>query len=203
MDEQSSYGYLHITLTVSDGQPLLRSNGERAYFVSLLQDSLSPLLLLRDIPAHRQLASCIDLLAFSITRQSVHLIVFTIDMTVATRFTAHLVSKLTQYQDEAFRLFSQRPGVLRKQIDQLTGQHQALAHSAAIHLLHSDWEYDRYSSIGFYLHDRRGDWMRIWRLSRIYDNNPIAYRELLIHYTAEAATSGFTFPAYPVSLRHG
>ncbi len=61
----------------------------------------------------------------------------------------------------------------------LSGKHEALALSASIHLLHKDWEYDRYSSIGFYLHDRRGDWMKLWRLTQLYDNDATLYREYL------------------------
>ena len=69
------------------------------------------------------------------------------------------------------------PIVLRTK--KLRGAHQALEQSVAIHSLHTDWEYDRYSSIGFYLHDRRGDWMRLWRLSQLYDNEPTHYRALV------------------------
>ena len=66
-------------------------------------------------------------------------------------------------------------------IRKLAGEHEALGLSADIHLIHKDWEYDRYSSIGFYLHDRRGDWMKLWRLTKLYDNNAAAYRNFIQH----------------------
>src|SRR5690606_10730899 len=64
-------------------------------------------------------------------------------------------------------------------IRHLAGPHAALQQSVVLHLQHTDWEYDRYSSIGFYLHDRRGDWMHLWRLSQLYANDSTHYQMLL------------------------
>lgn len=176
--ERASYGYYHVEFIASDSRKLLSSNNERAFIVSLLQDLLSPRLLLSDIAPHKQLASCIDLLAFSITSTSIHLLLFAIDASVVSDFTHCITARLSQYQfDYHPRLLLAKPSVVRTK--KLRGPHQALAQSIEIHALHEDWEYDRYSSIGFYLHDRRGDWMRIWRLSQLYENTSENYRTLL------------------------
>lgn len=175
----SSHGYYHITVTARSSRRFLNTNNERAFIVSQLQDLLSPRLLIDTIPTHKQLASCIDLLAFSIMPDALHLVVFSIDASIATRFARYIASKLLEYQSEYTpdHLISESDShiVLKK----LRGPHHALEHSVSLHILHPDWEYDRYSSIGFYLHDRRGDWMRMWRLTQLYDNDPSQYRILL------------------------
>src|SRR4051812_11818868 len=93
-----SYGYYYVSLALSDAQKLMRTNSERAFVVSQLQDLLSPRLLLDSVPAHTQLASCIDLLAFSITSEAVQLLIFAIDSSVINYFTHCISTRLVQYQ---------------------------------------------------------------------------------------------------------
>jgi len=173
-----TYGYYHVTLSTDGAHLLMRSNSERAFVIAQLQYFLSPRLILGEIPAYRQLASCIDLLAFSIKTDAVHLVIFSIDPALGRYFTKCLTDQLYQYQSEQNPAFG-HTYTIRTSIEKLAGPHDALAHSLTIHLLHEDWEYDRYSSIGFYLHDRRGDWMRTWRLARLYDNDCELYRNLI------------------------
>ena len=177
---RNAYGYYRVTLQKSDGTMLVQSNTERAFIVTQLQYLLSPRLILGEIPAYRQLASCIDLLSFSIKSDTVELLLFSIDKGIARYLADQIVEHFEQYQTEL------RPSALRNHrlgtavtLRTLTGPHDALATSVLIHLRHEDWEYDRYSSIGFYLHDRRGDWMRTWRLSQLYENKPDQYLELI------------------------
>jgi len=181
-DEAPTYGYCHIIIEPYVSQKLLSSNGERAFIIAQLQDLLSPRLILGDIPAHRQLASCIDLLAFSISSKAIHLLVFTIDFMIAKDFAHRLSARFSQYQSDLSPSGHMRSSEARVSLETLTGPYQALSHSIAIHLLHEDWEYDRYSSIGFYLHDRRGDWMRIWRLAHLYEGESELYYELIQSY---------------------
>ena len=177
-----SHGYYHIILRPAPpGTTLLISNGERAYVVALLQDALSPRFVLSN--GNSSLSSYIDLLAFSLTRTEVHLLVFAIDR-VAVRYLAAVLShRLTIYTNEIkVQHYTSPRSPVSLSITKLRGAHHALRASAAIHLRHPNWEYDRYSSIGFYLHDRRGDWMRIWRLTKLYDNNSVHYRQFIEHH---------------------
>ena len=176
--QTKSYGYYFITLHTPESRRLLQTNNERAFIISQLQDLLSPRLFVDAVPAHKQLASCIDLLSFSITAKSIHLLVFTIDASIASHFAGHLNARLMQYRSEyqPSPLATPKPHI---QMKKLRGPHHALTRSVEMHSLHEDWEYDRYSSIGFYLHDRRGDWMRLWRLTRLYDNDSSSYRLLV------------------------
>lgn len=176
----AAYGYYQVTIQTSDGSILVHTNTERAFIVTQLQYLLSPRLVLGEIPAYRQLASCVDLLSFSIRSDTVELLLFSIDKSIARYFADQIVEHFGQYQTEL------RPSALKSRhrtitvtLRTLTGPHDALATSVLIHLRHEDWEYDRYSSIGFYLHDRRGDWMRTWRLSQLYENKPEQYLELI------------------------
>jgi len=177
---QQSYGYFHITFRAEGAATLMRSNSERAFIIAQLQYFLSPRLILGEIPAYKQLASCIDLLSFSIKNSAIELLIFSIDLKLCRYFASCITEQFYQYRSE------QNPSSaivaklkVRTTIRELTGPHQALATSLALHLRHEDWEYDRYSSIGFYLHDRRGDWMRTWRLAQLYENKPEYYLGLI------------------------
>lgn len=172
------YGYYHITVTARDTRRVVQSNNERAFVVSQLQDLLSPRLLIGAVPAYMQLPSCIDLLAFSITSPSIQLLVFAIDNQVADSLIQSVITRLLQYQSD-YHPSSADASKIHITTQKLIGPHQALARSVAMHLLHEDWEYDRYSSIGFYLHDRRGDWMRLWRLTKLYDGDAAQYYQLM------------------------
>lgn len=179
----TSHGYYHIQLQPQPGCTLFATNGERAYVIALLQDLLSPRFMLQQVPPSRQLSSCIDLLAFSLTKQEIHLLVFSIDASVSRYLASFLMRQIDAYSNELHPKYkaSTTPTTFIT-IKKLRGSHHALQQSLEIHLLHADWEYDRYSSIGFYLHDRRGDWMRIWRLTNLYENNAVHYRHLIQHH---------------------
>lgn len=179
-ERQHSYGYFHITLRADGATTLMRSNSERAFIVAQLQYFLSPRLILGEIPAYKQLASCIDLLSFSIKNNAIELLIFSIDPKLCRYFASCITDQFCQYRSE------QNPSSaiaaklkIHTSIKKLSGPHQALATSLTLHLRHEDWEYDRYSSIGFYLHDRRGDWMRTWRLAQLYENKPEYYLGLI------------------------
>jgi len=171
-----THGYYHITLSSQDARPLLSSNNERAFVITLLQDLLTPRLLISEIPEYKQLASCLDLLAFSIRTTSIQLVLFSIDETITDTFAQVVTSRLAEFQSE---YCTKPPAEMRTAVSRLIGPHQALAQTVTIHKAHEDWEYDRYSSIGFYLHDRRGDWMRMWRVAQLYDNDGENYRALM------------------------
>lgn len=194
-----SYGYYSILISAASGK-LLATNNERAFFLAQLQDLLSPRFLLNSLPAYKQTASCIDLLAYSIRGDAVRLIIFTIDKGVAVKCFNHALLRLEQYRNEYKFGVIQPSAEVRIDCKKLTGPHQALHESIRLHSLHEDWEFDRYSSIGFYLHDRRGDWMRIWRLTNLYDNSNEQYRELIrsiLH--APGATPRTTAPLHPLA----
>ena len=177
------YGYYHIRLYPFSGGALFTSNGERAYIVALLQDTLSPRLSLEQERPSQHISAAMDLLAFSLTKDEIHLLVFSIDGRACHRFALHIARCLNVYTNEfRTRHIVPRKAPFRIEMKRLRGVHQALQHSVKIHLRHADWEYDRYSSIGFYLHDRRGDWMRIWRLTNLYENNATQYQKLIEHH---------------------
>lgn len=175
----NTHGYYRLAISPRNKGILLRTNGERAFVMSLLQDLLSPRLLLIDTPAHHQLTSCVDLLSFSITKTDITLLIFSVSKEVSVEFLRLLAAKLSLYDNG---IPSGRPCAdITTSLRILDGAHHALSESLCIHHLHFDWEADRYSSIGFYLHDRRGDWMRLWRLTQLYGNNPETYYELMRH----------------------
>jgi hypothetical protein len=61
----------------------------------------------------------------------------------------------------------------------LADEYAALDTSRLIHLACDNWRVSRYSSIGFYLDDRRGDWLQAWRLAKLYGNNSRWYEAFI------------------------
>ncbi len=173
-----TYGYFFVSVTPKGSRRLLPTNNERAFVISQLQDLLSPRMLISAVPDFKQLGSCVDLLAFSVRGEEVQLLLFSIDTSLVAQLISCIATRLSQYRSEQHPTF-QSSHEHTIAIKKMRGPHQALAKSIAMHRLHEDWEYDRYSSIGFYLHDRRGDWMRTWRLARLYDNEASHYLQLL------------------------
>lgn len=171
-------GYYLLTIGTVGGVRFLRSNNERAFIIAQLQDLLNTRSILEEPTPHRRLAAHIDLLAFSIQPTDIRLIIFSISRTSLAQLSRSITQRLLQFQSDNSP--ARRPSIQpTAMIIRLAGPHNALLQTLSLHLRHTDWEYDRYSSIGFYLHDRRGDWMRLWRLARLYKNRPSTYRHML------------------------
>lgn len=170
--------YYSVTVSTSNNTRLFQSNNERAYLISQLQDLLSMRSLLETPLPHSKFANHIDLLAYSLLPYSAQFILFSISKESALEW-ARIVTERLFHFDSGHRSFQPERYLSALSITRLVGPHDALANTVQLHLNHSDWEFDRYSSIGFYLHDRRGDWMRLWRLSCLYDNQVSNYRQLL------------------------
>jgi hypothetical protein len=174
-------GYYHVQICSVESGRFFKTNNERAFVGVQIQQLLAARSVLEDPLYAKSLAHHIDLLAFSISEQGIQLLAYCIDISSLQHLVTILLERLNQYRSE-YQLYSNQfhphtSIAMRK----LKGEHEALSLSADIHLLHKDWEYDRYSSIGFYLHDRRGDWMKLWRLTQLYDNDASLYREFIQH----------------------
>jgi hypothetical protein len=170
--------YYFVTISSSDGIKLLANNNERAFILSQLQDLLNTRSLLEESFTNYRLAHHIDLLAFSLLPLTMQFVLFAIAPQSVQAFTNILIERLQQYKTDQvpIRVVKSESIV---QIKLLLGPHEALQHTLALHRAHKDWEHDRYSSIGFYLHDRRGSWIRLWRLTHLYDNQPENYLQLI------------------------
>lgn len=170
-------GYYHARVCSAESSRFFKTNNERAFIRVQIQQLLAARSVLEDPLYAKSLAHHIDLLAFSISPDGLELLAYCIDISSLEHLINILLERLTQFQSE-YQLYKQRPDASIS-IRKLAGEHEALSLSANIHLLHNDWEYDRYSSIGFYLHDRRGDWMKLWRLTKLYDNDASTYRQFV------------------------
>jgi len=168
-------GYFHIWISAADDVAFFSSDLDKAYFMTILQDNLSPRMRITELSMRpRGYADSVDLLAFSLTRKGVHLLVYTSRKSAIEELGQVLLMGYADFiQDKS--AFTALPFDTVFLFDHLAGRHQALAVSRDIHRRHTDWRYDRYSSIGFYLDDRRGDWMRPWRLTSLFHNKPRQY----------------------------
>lgn len=167
-------GYFSVSLQ-ANGVRLLLTNDERSFIISKLQDLLTPQYI-NDTLNHFALQS--DLLAYSITGRRIQLLVFCIARKAATELAYKIQRNLEWYKSE-YQPHNTHVQIFTT-ISKLRGPHHALEQSVALHLEHEDWEFDRYSSIGFYLHDRRGAWMRLWRMALLYEHDPKHYRSLVV-----------------------
>ena len=172
--------YYHLWIAASKDQLFFASDLDKAFFISLLQDCLSP----RKRLSHRttsdaNYAAMIDLIAFSLTNFGVNLLVYAVSTTSVQAFGQQLLTRYASYV-QAQKSWEVLPFDSIFVHDLLADEHEALAVSREIHLLHDDWEYDRYSSIGFYLHDRRGDWMQAWHLANLFHNDSLWYRQFML-----------------------
>lgn len=174
--EAHSYGYYLLRLTKINSEHVVASNTERAFVISQLQDLLSLRSLLEDPLARQRLAAHLDLLAYSILPSGIQLVIFSIARQSVEVLGDIIARKIDQFQSE---YGTKIQSVTLPAIERLDGPHHALRATMQLHVLHTDWEYDRYSSIGFYLHDRRGDWMRTWRLVHLYESRPELYERYL------------------------
>lgn len=179
VSSKKTNGYYHVQVGSAESNRFFKTNNERAFVGVQLQQLLAARSVLEDPLYAKSLAHHIDLLAFSISQDGIQLLVYCIDVSSLKHLVNILLERLAQYRSE-YQLYSHQPDA-SVAIRKLSGEHEALSLSADIHLLHKDWEYDRYSSIGFYLHDRRGDWMKLWRLTKLYDNDVSTYRRFIKH----------------------
>jgi len=172
---QHDSGYFHVWISAVEGSLFFQKNDDKAYFITLMQDSLSPRKKLQTFSAHsHDYSSNIDLLAYSLTSTGVHLLVHALRKSAIEDLGQTLLFSYQTYLQQQFTA-EQLPFDTIFVFDNLAGRHEALSVSREIHLLHEDWRNDRYSSIGFYLDDRRGDWMRPFRLTSLFESKPKLY----------------------------
>lgn len=164
--------YYHLWIAASEGQSFFPGSFDKAYFISLLQDLLSPRI-------HFSTAqSPVDLVVFALTSHGVNLLVFAIDQTAVTDFGQNLLLAYADYLNEqGVRVVLPFDTIFAH--ERLRDEHEALNISRQLHLLPEEWRSDRYTSIGFYLDDRRGDWLQAWRISNLYHNDVTWYEAYL------------------------
>lgn len=172
-------GYFHVWISSIEGVSFFQTSADKAFFMTLLQDNLSPRGKLGKLKLYNSgYSSEVDLLAYSLTTTGVHLLVHTSRRTAIDDLGQVLLLAYQQYIHQQLD-GTDIPFDTLFMFDKLVGRHEALHVSREIHLLHDDWRYDRYSSIGFYLDDRRGDWMKPYRLTSLYNSKPKQYIRFL------------------------
>ena len=179
-------GYFHVWISSVHDTSFFMNDGDKAFFIGLLQDNLSPRMKLETRKVQPVgYSSEIDLLAYSLTETGIHLLVHTLRKTAIEELGQILLLSYEEYL-YAQHTVTQLPFDTIFIFDKLLGRHEALNVSREIHLLHEDWRNDRYSSIGFYLDDRRGDWMRPYRLTSLFDNKSRNYLRFIKSQATES-----------------
>ena len=172
---QHDSGYFHVWISSVHNTSFFKNDSDKAFFIGLMQDNLSPRMKLDQIKIKPVgYSSEIELLAYSLTNSGVHLLVHTLRKSAIEELGQILLLSYEEFLHTQ-HVAKDIPFDTIFIFDKLLGRHEALSVSREIHLLHEDWRGDRYSSIGFYLDDRRGDWMRPYRLTSLFDNKPRNY----------------------------
>jgi hypothetical protein len=168
--------YYHLWIAAAKDQIFFQTNLDKALVISLFQKLLSPRSSLRN---PHDYSKEIDLVAYSLTDFGMNLLLCATKTKAVEDFGQVLLTRYAHYIQEQ-RTWEILPFDTIFAYDNLADEHEALTISREIHLLHEDWRNDRYSSIGFYLDDRRGDWLSAWRLADLYGNDSIWYQNFLM-----------------------
>lgn len=165
--------YYHLWIAAAKDQVFFQTSIDKAYVISLFHLYLSPRR--RDQPRY---CEELDLIAYSLTDFGMNLLLCATGTKIVEDFGQNILVHYSDFlhQQSAWEVL---PFDTIFTYDKLADEHEALAVSREIHLLHDDWRHDRYSSIGFYLDDRRGDWLHPWRLTDLYHNDTHWYQHFL------------------------
>lgn len=172
--------YYHLSINALPDRLLFEDSLDKAYFICLLQDYVSP----RDHMSvykesvHR--LADVDVIVFSLRNTTVDLVVYAARLESVELFGQNLLEQYIVYLNQ--QKSHSRTALPFDTIfshHKLEDEKQALKLSRQLHLMHDDWRYDRYSSIGFFVDDRRGDWLQPWRLTSLFGNDPQWYLKFL------------------------
>ena len=172
--------YYHLWIAAAKDQIFFQTGYDKAFFISLLQDYLSPRANLGQWSRrHQGYAAELDLIVYSLTDFGINLLVCTSNVEAVEDFGQSLLSHYAVYlsQQQSWEVL---PFDTVFVYDHLADEHEALGVSREIHLLHDDWQGDRYSSIGFFINDRRGDWLQPWRLTNLFNNDQDWYFNFML-----------------------
>ena len=191
-------GYYSVTVAARDTHRLFTSNNERLFIISQLKVLLEYRARVSTLPLYRQLSTCIDLLAYNVAENGLSLALFSLSETAVRQLLRELFDSLREYR-YSYNLST--PLHFCQVVTKLSGPHDCLATTLAIHTTARDWESGRYSSIGFYLNDRRGDWMRIWRMSKLFNGSASQYQDLVTAFVAQHNKVGYLAAIVPSGAR--
>lgn len=163
--------YYHLWIAAAKDQIFFENNLDKAYMVSLFQDQLSP--------RSKKFADEVDLIAYSLTDFGMNLLLCAKNSQSIEDFGQTVLLDYAAFLNQQFA-WEILPFNTIFAYDVLADEHEALSVSRDIHLLHKNWRHDHYSSIGFFLDDRRGDWIQPWRLADLYGNDEIWYQDFLM-----------------------
>lgn len=176
---RDSASFYHVWISAAEGSVFFRTSYDKAFFIMLFQDYLGPQSERSDWSRYHQgFASQIGLIAYSLTDFGVNLLVHSASVNAVADFGQTLLSHYAAYLSQQ-RSWEVLPFDTIFVHEKLADEHAALKLTRHIHLLHDDWRYDRYSSIGFFLDDRRGSWLEPWRITDLFNNDADWYYHYL------------------------
>lgn len=169
-------GYYHLSIHPNK----TNIKNSKALFLSLLQEYLSPRLrLTTNNSVMYQYSKSIDLIAFTLEGSCFELVCHCTNKYVLLHFLG------TIKRDYCFHAQDECEVSTKK----LKDIEAVLSKTLQLHSKDLPDRYNQYSSIGFYLHDRRGDWMRLWHVAELFQDLQNEYRSLLRSTTQQVAES--------------
>lgn len=150
---------------------------DRAYLISLFQRYLTtnrPKFV--EYSPYKNYSYDIELVAFSLTDSKVSLLLYQLSV---GGYEQYLRSVLTSYKRYFSRRHNQGAVAFRKPRVTPLSNNEAVIASKTIHRQANDWRDTRYSSLGFYINERRGDWVKPVRITSAFNNSPSRYLDYI------------------------
>lgn len=157
----------------SNGSPIFLDGLDRAYLISLFQRYLTtnrPKFV--EYSPYKNYSYDIELVAFSLTDNKASLLLYQLSV---GGFEQYIRSVLLSYSRYFSKRHNQTVRLLRKPTITFLSNKEAVLASKTIHRQTNDWRRSRYSSLGFYINERRGDWVKPVRITDAFNHSPSRY----------------------------
>lgn len=172
--------YYHLYSRGVDKQTIFRDEADKLLFLSLLKRYLSKKQLKRSKHApYRSFASDIDLLAYCLMDNHIHLLVYQYEHAMAIAdFMRRVMTTYSMYFNKKYGrvgpLFQSR--YLASRID----SDSYLYHiSRYIHRNPKLWSEYKFSSLRYYTGEARADWVKPYAILELFDDDPRKYMDFL------------------------
>lgn len=177
--------YYHVYSRGVNKRRIFYDNDDYDFFVSLFARYLSERPILSPARVkYPHFGNRLDLLAFCVMPNHVHLLVYQYDQQAMTEFMRALMTSYSIYFNKKY----DRRGPLFESnyLASLVDKESYLQHiTRYIHLNPKEWQNYRYSSLGYYLGDVEAEWLRIAKIMSLFNNNRGKYLNFVRDYTAQ------------------
>jgi putative transposase len=176
--------FYHIYSRGVAKQPVFLDSEDYAMFLSFIKRYLSSK---QATSPHRHpyphYAGRLELLAFCLMPNHIHLLAYQQDETAIVEFMRSLMTSYSMYFNRKYSRVG--PVFQSRYLASVIDKENYLEHiSRYIHLNPKAWKTYEYSSLPYYLNERSAEWLNPGRILELFDGNQAAYMHFLEDYKA-------------------